>query len=125
MTTCTTIAGVFHSREAAERAVAELRAAGYEEDQVGLVGRDNRAGKLDVEENVAEGAASGAAIGAMAGAGTLALGSLAVSFGVIPVVGPILAVGPLAAALHQCDRRGAGRRGHWRAGGRARRLGCV
>ena len=29
----------------------------------------------------------------------MALGSLAVSFGVIPVIGPVLAVGPLAAAL--------------------------
>jgi hypothetical protein len=44
-------------------------------------------------------AAEGAAIGAAAGAGALAMGSLAMTFGIIPVIGPILAVGPIAAAL--------------------------
>jgi hypothetical protein len=98
--TCTTTAGVFASREDAERAVRDLRAAGYEDDKIGIVAR-NGTTRADgqIEENVGEGAASGAAIGAVAGAGTLALGSLAVTFGVIPVIGPILAVGPLAAAL--------------------------
>lgn len=91
--------GVFETREAAERAVADLRKAGYRDDQIGVVARDAR-GKTVTTDGAGEtNAGEGAAIGAAAGAGALALGSLAVSFGVIPVIGPILAVGPLAAAL--------------------------
>src|SRR4051794_19229347 len=96
--TCTTTVGVFHSRDAAERAVADLKEAGYRDDQIGLVGRDpdgttvNRDG-AGAKTNACE----GATIGAVAGGGAMALGSLAVSFGVIPVIGPILAVGPFVA----------------------------
>lgn len=93
-----TTVGVFHSRDAAERAVADLRAAGYRDDQIGLVARDTR-GNVVRTDGAGDNAAEGAAIGAAAGAGALALGSLAISFGVIPVIGPVLAVGPLAAAL--------------------------
>ena len=32
--------GVFATRDAAERAVADLRKAGYRDDQIGLVGKD-------------------------------------------------------------------------------------
>jgi hypothetical protein len=97
--TCTTTAGIFRTREDAERAVERLRAAGYEEGGISVIGRDCRTQNEQVEENVAEGAATGAAVGAMTGAGAMVLGSLAVSFGIIPVIGPVLAVGPLAAAL--------------------------
>lgn len=99
--TCTTTAGVFRTREDAERAAQRLRDAGYDASGISIIGRHDRDAKLNeqVEENVAEGAATGAAVGAMTGAGALALGSLAVSFGMIPVIGPVLAVGPLAAAL--------------------------
>jgi hypothetical protein len=93
-----TTVGVFETRAAAERAVADLKAAGYRDDQIGLVGRDE-SGRTVRTDGAGDNAGEGAAIGAAAGAGAMALGSLAVSFGVIPVVGPILAVGPLAAAL--------------------------
>ncbi len=93
-----TTVGVFQTREAAERAVADLRAAGYRDDQIGLVARDAR-GNTVRTDGAGDNAGEGAAIGAAAGAGALALGSLAVSFGVIPVIGPVLAMGPLAAAL--------------------------
>lgn len=95
---CMTQVGVFHSREAAERAVADLRAAGYRDDQIGVVGRDER-GRMTRTDGAGDHAAEGAAVGAAAAGGAMALGSLAVSFGVIPVIGPVLAVGPLAAAL--------------------------
>ncbi|HYH68846.1 MAG TPA: general stress protein [Urbifossiella sp.] len=98
-TTHATTVGVFQSREAAERAVADLRSAGYRDDQIGLVARDARGNTVRTGANGETNAAEGAAIGAAAGAGAMALGSLAVTFGVIPVIGPILAVGPLAAAL--------------------------
>jgi hypothetical protein len=38
----------------------------------------------------------------------MALGSLAISFGVIPVIGPVLAVGPIAAALISAAAGAAG-----------------
>jgi len=94
-----TTVGVFETREAADRAVADLKKAGYRDDQIGVVARD-ASGKTVRTDGAGEtNAGEGAAIGAAAGAGAMALGSLAVSFGVIPVIGPILAVGPLAAAL--------------------------
>jgi hypothetical protein len=94
-----TTIGVFTTREAAERAIAELKKAGYRDDQIGLVGRnaDGKAVKTDGAGETHAG--EGAAIGAATGAGAAALVSLGMSFGVIPVIGPILAVGPLAAAL--------------------------
>ena len=87
-TTKTTTVGVFETRQAAERAISDLKAAGYRDDQIGLVAKDSQAK-----------ATEGAAVGAAAGAGAAALASLGMTFGVIPVIGPILAVGPLAAAL--------------------------
>ena len=94
-----TTVGVFATRDAADRAVAELKKAGYRDDQIGLVGKnaDGKTVKTDGAGDTHAG--EGAAIGAAAGAGVAGLVSLGVSFGVIPVIGPILAVGPLAAAL--------------------------
>src|SRR5688572_11403724 len=94
-----TTVGVFKTREAAERAVADLKRSGYRDDQIGLVGKDASGKTVRADGSGETNAAEGAAIGAAAGAGAMALGSLAVSFGIIPVIGPILAVGPLAAAL--------------------------
>jgi uncharacterized protein (TIGR02271 family) len=97
--TCSTQVGVFATRAAADKAVADLKAAGYSDDQIGVVAK-NAVGKTVRTDGAGDtNAAEGAAVGAAAGAGALALGSLAVTFGVIPVIGPILAVGPLAAAL--------------------------
>jgi uncharacterized protein (TIGR02271 family) len=93
------VIGVFETRERAERVIDELKAAGFDGDKIGMVHR-NADGELEksgaADDNYA---GEGAAIGAVAGGGALALGSLGVSFGVIPVIGPILAVGPIAAAL--------------------------
>ncbi|HEX4610126.1 MAG TPA: general stress protein [Urbifossiella sp.] len=99
--TCHTTAGVFATRAAADRAVAELKRAGYRDDQIGVVAKDEggKTVKRDGSGSEETHAGEGAAIGAAAGAGVLALGSLAVSFAVIPVIGPVLAMGPLAAAL--------------------------
>jgi hypothetical protein len=95
----TTTVGVFRTREAAERAVADLRAAGYRADEIGLVGKDagGKTVKTDGagETNAGEGAAIGAAAGAVAGAGVGA----AVLAGVIPVIGPVLAIGTLGTIL--------------------------
>jgi hypothetical protein len=97
-TKCVTV-GVFANRSAADQAIAELKRAGYRDDQIGLVAR-NASGKTVKTDGAGEThAGEGAAIGAVAGAGVAGLASLGISFGIIPVIGPILAVGPLAAAL--------------------------
>jgi hypothetical protein len=90
------VIGVFKTRAEADRAVDELVRSGYTRDQIGVVARnaDGKAAAVD-EGNAGE----GAAIGAATGAGVAGLVSLGISFGVIPVIGPVLAVGPLAAAL--------------------------
>ena len=90
---------VFPTREAAERAVEDLRAAGYKEERIGMVGKDasgkttrtDGAGKNKAAEGAAIGAATGAAAGTAIGVGVLT--------GVIPVIGPVLALGTLGTVL--------------------------
>jgi len=94
-----TIVGVFGSRAAAEKAYADLKAEGFRDDQVGLVGKDLsgrivRKGAAD-DNNASEGAAIGATAGALGGA---AVGA-GILTGVIPVIGPILAIGTLGTIL--------------------------
>jgi len=96
---CTTTAGVFATRAAAEKAIAELKRAGYRDDQIGLIGKDASGKTVKTGAADETHASEGAAIGAAAGAGVAGLTSLGISFGVIPVIGPVLAMGPLAAAL--------------------------
>jgi hypothetical protein len=99
MATKRTTVGIFESRAAADKAIADLKAAGYRDAQIGLVGKDpsgktvrsGAANETNVEEGAAIGAAAGAAGGAAIGAGILA--------GVIPVIGPVLALGTLGTIL--------------------------
>jgi hypothetical protein len=90
-----TCVGVFGSHDEAMKAVEELKRVGFKDDQISLVGK-NKDGAVKTEgSNVGTGAAAGLAVGA----GTAGLVSLGMTFGFIPVIGPILALGPLAAAL--------------------------
>jgi len=91
-----TVVGLFSSRGEAEKAVTELKRVGFRDDQISLVGKHVDAEVMDDDNSLA---GTGAATGAAIGAGTAAMASLGMSFGVIPIIGPILAVGPLAAAL--------------------------
>jgi len=93
------VVGVFSSRDEADRAVSKLLKAGFTRDQIGVIARnaEGNASAQTVGDN--DNAGSGAAIGAATGAGVAGLVSLGISFGMIPAIGPILAVGPLAAAL--------------------------
>lgn len=96
---CSTRVGVFKTREAADKAIADLRAAGYRDDQIGLVGKNAKGktvrtdgpGETNAGEGVVIGAVAGAAGGAAIGVGILA--------GVIPVIGPVLAIGTLGTIL--------------------------
>lgn len=102
MTTATTstVIALFESRIAAERAVSELVQAGFARDSVSVITSNATSPSGDVpnigpQEQIGTGtdAGSGAAIGGLAGfiGGIVALA--------IPGIGPILAVGPLAAAI--------------------------
>ncbi len=95
---CTTQVGVFATREAAERTVADLRAAGYRDDQIGLVYKDEK-GHTTRTDGAGEGAAIGAATGAVAGAAVGAAVGAGVVAGVIPVIGPVFALGTLGTVL--------------------------
>lgn len=92
-----TAVGVFEDRTQAEKAIEELRQAGFGNEQIGLAVRsgDPTAPPPPVEE---EGAVAGAAAGAVAG-GTLGavLGALTTAW--VPGIGWVIAGGLLAGAL--------------------------
>jgi len=95
------VVGVFDNRRDAELAVADLSAAGFETDRIGLISR-NEQGKTVAEPPGSDPetrAASGAVAGAVTGAGVGGLVGLAVLEGLIPAVGPALAAGTLAIIL--------------------------
>jgi uncharacterized protein (TIGR02271 family) len=95
-----TVVGVFEDRTNADRAVSELRKAGFRDDQIGVAMRHSDASDetattpVDYSE-----AGSGALTGALAGMGLGALAGLGVLAGVIPVVGPAIAGGTLGVIL--------------------------
>jgi len=91
------IAGIFENRADAERAVEDLKGAGFDQNKIGLVTQDKQANKQMAEEHgthSTEGAVAGGLIGGTAGALLAATGAL-----VIPGVGPFLSAGILATSL--------------------------
>jgi hypothetical protein len=95
---CSTTVGVFKTRDAAYNAIADLRAAGYRDDQIGLVAKD-ASGKAVRTDAAGNKAGEGAALGAVAGAATGAAVGAGIMAGVIPVIGPVLALGTLGTIL--------------------------
>lgn len=85
-----TVVGVFQDHADARRAVAALRAAGYRDDQIGVVGPDGGTSPK-VEENVGVGAAAGGLTGFGLGA--------AVAAGLMSPLGPVVASGALLALV--------------------------
>ncbi|MBS3873880.1 MAG: hypothetical protein KGZ92_07930 [Firmicutes bacterium] len=103
-----TIVGVFRSESDAERAVRALRSSGFRDQEISIVAKDrgtqgkgqgqqNRSGMANTmragTDDISDGMTSGATWGGLAG---LALGTGALA---IPGLGPIIAAGPIAAAL--------------------------
>jgi hypothetical protein len=95
-----TVVGVFATREEANRAIAELRQAGFRDDQIGVIARQTdhdpapslgRATGTHVAEGTAIGAATGAGVGALWAIGIATLG--------LPALGPAVAGGILTAIL--------------------------
>jgi len=92
----TTVIGVFEDHARADRAIEELRQAGFSSDQIGVAARSSdTATATDKGSHVIGGAVTGAAAGAGVG-GLVALGILA---GVIPGIGPAIAAGTLGVIL--------------------------
>ena len=107
------VSAVFDSREEAERALNELRSAGFSEDSISIIGRhesgDGSGISDDGDDHVnksgaVKGAIGGAAVGTLLGVAALA----------IPGVGPLAAAGAIAAsAIPEAAAIGASDRSAW------------
>src|SRR4051794_40373261 len=91
-----TVVGVFEDNRNADKAVAELKKAGFRDDQIGVAWR-NTEGSTDASagEDSGSHAGSGAVAGVLTGLGLGTLAGLGVLSGIIPVVGPAIAAGTL------------------------------
>ena len=95
-------AGLFYSRDEAERAVRELKDAGYDMDNVSIVAKDaDKIGGTDTTQEIGNKADDGAATGAVTGGALGGLTGLLVGLGTlaIPGIGPILFAGAEATAI--------------------------
>ena len=95
-TVAKTIVGLFENRAQAEQLVQHLRAGDTAGEDISLMSPGDTAG-----DSAGGDRASGVAIGAGTGAALGGLGGLLVGLGAlaIPGIGPVLAAGPIAAAL--------------------------
>jgi hypothetical protein len=106
MTRQSTVVGVFDDRLQADRAIDELRRAGFSDDRIGVAMRyDTTSGTMGDAADTAVGdsddtqAGTGAVAGILGGLGLGALAGLGVLSGVIPVIGPAIAGGTLGIIL--------------------------
>jgi uncharacterized protein (TIGR02271 family) len=92
------IIGLFDSRREAESAIHQLVNSGINRDYISIVSHNDNQDTRDLEtDDDTSGAAKGAGIGAaLGGVGGLLAGLAGLA---IPGIGPILAAGPIAAAL--------------------------
>lgn len=91
------VVAAFHSHAEAQRAVRDLKDAGFTDDQIGIASQD-REGTYQ-EQTEGSKAEEGAATGAAVGLGTGALWGLGIAAGVLPAIGPVIAGGTLAAII--------------------------
>jgi len=90
-----TVVGVFDDRDHAQAAAHDLQTAGFRSEDISLVMQqqgtvpERGAGETKADEGTVVGASVGAVLGGIAGLAML----------VIPGIGPLLAAGPIAAAL--------------------------
>jgi uncharacterized protein (TIGR02271 family) len=92
------VVGVFSDHADADRAVEELRRAGFRDSQIGVVYRD-KGGKRKKNGKGETYAEEGATAGVLAGAGAGALVGLGILAGAIPGIGPAIAGGTLGVLL--------------------------
>lgn len=91
----THVIGVFSDRSQAEQAVRELRQQGFTTEEINLVTKEEKTqtGGEYYDDDITDGAVTGGTLG---GIGGLLLGAGAMA---VPGIGPVLAAGPLAAAI--------------------------
>jgi hypothetical protein len=95
-----TVVSAFTNRDDAQRAVNELRQAGFRNEEIGIATRNGpaAAGALAVEDQ-GDRVASAATAGALAGGAGGALWGIAIAAGLLPGIGPVIAGGTLSAIL--------------------------
>jgi hypothetical protein len=113
-----TIVALYDHMNDAEQSVRDLVDSGIPRDQISLVA-SNPEGQYTTDTGEGSGAAQGAGVGAGIGAALGGIGGLLVGLGAlaIPGIGPVLAAGPLAAALGGVAGAGAGAIAGGAAGG--------
>lgn len=113
-----TVVALYDDFRSASNAVRDLMDAGFVRDEISLMASDMEgeysrhigAGEIDERMDTESGAAEGAGVGAGIGAVIGGLGGLLVGLGAltIPGIGPVIAAGPLSAALTGLAGAGAG-----------------
>ena len=99
MTDRSTVVGVFELRSEADAAIYELQRAGFTDDQIGFIVRNEDAGAATtVEDGNTTEAAPGAAVGAVSG-GIIGGVIGAAAALLIPGIGPVIAGGILVTVL--------------------------
>lgn len=95
-----TVLGVFENTSQAERAVDDLQRQGFNRKEISIVAKESKVGRgdrsrgdMEAGQDISGGITTGSAIGGVAGL-LAGVGALA-----IPGLGPIVAAGPIAAAL--------------------------
>jgi uncharacterized protein (TIGR02271 family) len=94
--------GLFYSRDEAESAVRDLKAAGYDMDRVSVIAKDaTKIAGHETTENIGNKADEGATTGAVTGGTLGGLAGLLIGLGTlaIPGIGPILLAGAEATAI--------------------------
>jgi hypothetical protein len=114
-----TIVALYDNLKDAESAIHDLEDQGFPKDQISLVAGDMNGQMSRRVSGENSGAAQGAGVGAGIGAALGGIGGLLVGLGAlaIPGIGPVLAAGPLAAALGGVAGAGAGAIAGGAAGG--------
>lgn len=97
-----TVVGVFENEQNAQHALQELNAAGFMEEDIGLVSHD-RAGETEAESMAKAAsettAGTGAVTGSIVGAGAGSLWALGIAAGILPGIGPVIVGGLLGSIL--------------------------
>ena len=90
-----TVIGVFSSQSDAENAVNNLRSQGFTKEEINIVSKNQRKNgdNISYDDDITDGALTGSTIG---GIGGLLIGAGAM---VVPGIGPLLAAGPISAAI--------------------------
>jgi uncharacterized protein (TIGR02271 family) len=95
----TTAVAIFDDRTQAQRAIEQLKQAGFTEREIGVTARDGDADRGVTDGRKETHAKEGAITGVTAGAGVGALWGLGIMAGLLPAIGPAIAGGTLAAIL--------------------------